>query len=338
MPIRQILSFAAAAIICLLSQTEALAAPRAVIDHQEYNFGIAWQGDTVVHIFKLKNAGNDILKMENLKITGKFTTIMMKKTLPPGEEMKITMIMDTPGVEGEGRTGAILFTNDPQRPEIEIKMWGQVKPMLTVEPMAALYFSVYQGDSKEKDLEINNHYEKSIRIIRVEQDSSRFQAQLQTIKDGQKYRLQVKVNPQAPPGRTMEKVSLVTDNDKRPKLEIGVNIFIKQDVYVFPEKVDFGRVSLEQLRKKPENLNPLIQTVQIKRRETKGQDFQIRLASDLPQIAIRKDPESHSATYRLDVSLVPDKLSLGKVDSAIRVSTNDPEVPEVQIPVAFEVE
>lgn len=326
----------AAFLACSLPPGRAMAAPQAILEETSYNFGKAWQGDTVMHIFKLKNGGNAELKFEKPKITGNHTTVMMKKSLPPGGEMGITVAMDTPGDEGEVKTGAILYTNDPKKREIELKMRGRVRPMISLTPMGALYFSVYQGTAGEKAIDITNHYETPIKITRVEQKSERFETQLQTIEAGQKYRLVVRVNPRAVPGRTMEKVTLFTDCSKRPELSIGVNIFVKQDVYVFPDRVDFGKVSLTEIEKKPENLNLLIQTLQVKRREGKGQDFQAKLEYDIPQITVKKTPESGSETYRLDVALVPEKLKPGKIDSYITVHTNDKEVPELKIPVKGE--
>ncbi|HZE22172.1 MAG TPA: hypothetical protein VE082_08970, partial [Desulfobaccales bacterium] len=64
--------------------------------------------------------------------------------------------------------------------------------------------------------------------------------------------------------------------------------------------------------------------------------FQIKLSYAIPQIAVKQDPKSGSDTYRLDVSLVPEKLKPGKIDSYITVHTNDKEVPILKIPVKGE--
>ena len=75
----------------------------------------------------------------------------------------------------------------------------------------------------------------------------------------------------------------------------------------------------------------------VKRREGKSGDFQILLQHDIPFIQIKKEPESGSDTYRLDITPIMEKMKPGKIDAFIRVKTNDKEVPELKIPVVGEV-
>lgn len=307
--------------------------PKAVISEKDYHFGKVWQGDAVKHIFRLKNAGNEDLIIRKPEITGSFTRVILHRTVPQGQEMEITLDMDTNKILGDVETGVILYTNDPANPRIELKMRGRVIPVIDVRPMAALFFSVYEGQTKEGAVNIINNYDHPLKITGIESRSSRFTAHLQTIKEGQEYKLFIKVNPKAIPGRTMEQVTLSTNNAKMPEVIVGVNIFIKRDVYIFPDQVDFGAIDLEKVKKNPQLLDFLIQTALVKRREGKGKDFQIKLEHNIPFINIKKEPESGSETYRLDISLVPEKMIPGKVETFIRVLTNDKEAPELKIPV-----
>lgn len=211
------------------------------------------------------------------------------------------------------------------------------KPMIEILPFDAIFFSVYKGESSEKSVTIVNKYEKPLQITKIISNSNRFSCQLKTVKEGQEYQFLVKVNPKASLGRTMEKATLFTNNDKMPKFDIGVNIFVKDDVYNFPDDINFGTIDLEKLKKNPQLLDLLIQTILVKRREGKGTDFQIKLEHNIPFIDIKKDPESGSETYRLDVSLVLEKMAKGKIDTFIKVITNDQEVPELKIPVKGEI-
>jgi hypothetical protein len=311
--------------------------PKAVISEKEHHFGKAMVGDTVSHVFKLKNAGDLELTIENIEITDVFTKIMFKRSIPPGQEIDITLILDTGKVKGEIETGAILSTNDPTNPLIELKMWGRIHSLIDILPMSAIFFSVYKGESQAKSVNLVNNDKKPFQITKIESLSNRFNYKLKTVKEGQEYQFLVKVNPKASLGRTMEKATLFTNNEKIPQFDIGVNIFVKDDVYNFPDDINFGTIDLEKLKKNPQLLDLLIQTILVKRREGKGSDFQIKLEHNIPFIDIKKDPESGSETYRLDVSLVLDKMTKGKIDTFIKVITNDKEVPELKIPVKGEI-
>lgn len=94
---------------------------------------------------------------------------------------------------------------------------------------------------------------------------------------------------------------------------------------------------LDELERTPQLIDFLTQTVLVKRREEKGKGFQIRVEYDLPFIKIVKTPESGSETYRLDVFLVKEKMTRGKINSTIRVFSNDKEIQKLMIPVVGEV-
>lgn len=215
---------------------------------------------------------------------------------------------------------------------------GKSIPGLDILPMSAVFFSLYKDQSKEQFVTIVNKNEQPVKIIRMETDSKRFKARLETVREGREYRLHVAVGPGASLGRTMEKVTLFTDKPEWPGIDIGVNIFIKGDVYNFPDKVDFGRVGIEDLKKNASLVDLHRQTVLVKRQPGKGKDFQIKLEHNIPFINIKKDPESGSETYQLDIVLIPEKMVKGKINAFVSVITNDKEVPEIKIPVVGEVQ
>ncbi len=310
--------------------------PEAQISEREYDFGRVWQGDTASHNFKLKNSGKKEMAIEHPQVTGPYTTVICKKFLPAGQEMEIIIALDTDNLDGKVKTGAILFTNDPAHPQIELKMQGLVTPMIEIKPLGAMFFSLYKGDSKEQSVTIVNNFDRPLEIKQLNYQSDRFQASLQTITEGKEYRLSVAVNPEGAPGRTMEQVTFRTNLEKLPEFKVGVNIFIKNDVYNFPDQVDFGTLGLEKIKKTPQLSYLLTQTVLVKSREGKNKDFQIKLDHELPFLSISKT-HSNSETYRLDVSIDLNKLKPGKIDSFITVHTNDKEVPELKIPVKGEI-
>ncbi len=311
--------------------------PELVLSEREHHFGKVMAGDTLRHSFKLKNTGDEELKIEDIKITGMFTKVVLKKLIPPKQEINVTLTMDTDKLSGEAEAGVAFRTNDPVTPWVELKMRGLIIPLVAIQPMPEMFFSVYGGQAKEDAVNIVNNSGEPLKITSLHYETQRFEARIKPIKEGKEYRLLVKVIPDAQPGRSMEKVILFTDNKRVPQVIVGVNIFIKRDVYTFPDEVNFGTIDLEKLNQNPQTLDLLIQTVLVKRREGKGTDFQIELDYNIPFIGIRKEPESQSETYRLDVFLIPDRLTRGKFDTSIRVLTNDMEVPEIRIPVLGEI-
>ncbi len=313
-----------------------------VVPEKVFDFGSVDQGEMVQHDFLIRNQGKHKLRLDKVEITGPSTDITMKKEIEPGEDAKVIMILDTKKIIGEegGKitTTALLHTDDPSNPKIELKLQGEVKPApIEFKPMKAIFLSAFKGEEKEGSVIILNHNAKPLDIFAIESKSPRFKAELQKVKPGQEYRLVVKPNPDAPRGRSKDLILLFTDNPKHAEIHVPVFLFVKEEVYTFPDLISFGKCDINKIKNSPEFARSLSQTILVKRRPGKGKDFQIKLKSQVPFLAIQKTPESGSETYRLDIALAPQKLEPGKIDSYITVRTNDKDVPELKIPVKGEI-
>ncbi len=311
--------------------------PKVVLQKPVYDFGAVMPGKKIIHDFILQNTGTAELIIGVVGLTEENMTLRGKSSIPPGQEGKISLTLDTSELKGMVDCKAVISTNDDEHPEIDLIMQGRVKSIIDILPYPVVFIATFKGEAKEMVLDIENNDDKPLLIERVEAPSQRFQATLKTIKEGEKYSLAVKSNPEGDLGKTQDLVKLYTNNEKFPELQIPVNLFIRDDVYLFPESVDLGKINLEKLKKNPQSVEFLSQTILVKRRPGKGKDFQISLETAIPFIAIKKTPENGSETYGLDVSLVPEKLKPGKISNYITVRTNDKEVPELKIPVVGEI-
>ena len=117
---------------------------------------------------------------------------------------------------------------------------------------------------------------------------------------------------------------------------MGANLFVKPDFYAFPEVVDFGSISLETLDREPQLLPLLMQTATLTNRSG---PLEIRsVTADLPFLRFSRSPDNgKESQFRLDVTPIREGMQPGKITGHIRVLTNDPEHPELTIPVQGEV-
>jgi hypothetical protein len=306
-----------------------------MVKESEYDFGSVPRGASVIHVFTIKNEGTEDLVIENVELMERFTTVRVLKTIPPGGEGKITVTFETVRVGGEFRTGVILSTNDPENPKIVFVMKGRVSDPIDVLPYSAVFLTSFRGESAERSLSIVNNDIEPLFIKEVRSEGESFHAELQTIRENMEYRLSVRSNPHASPGKYKEILWLSTNNEKIPRLKIVVNNYVKNEVYAFPEEIDLGTIRLEDLEKVAGMERVLSQTVLVKHREAK--DFKIQVEHDLPFLKVSQTPASGSDTYRLDIVPRKEKLTKGKIGGVIRVRTNDEDVPELTIPVVGEI-
>jgi hypothetical protein len=130
----------------------------------------------------------------------------------------------------------------------------------------------------------------------------------------------------------MEAVYLNTNHPTLPRLKIAVNVLVKNDLYVNPEVVDLGQISLAELTANPQLLRRLDQKLIVRKR---AGDFAIRsISTDVPALEVRVSTEGRAQAFQIEVARVRDRLVPGRLAGTIRLETDDKEFPLLEVPVA----
>lgn len=308
---------------------------RAVFAETRHEFGTVNQGVKLSHAFKVRNDGNMPLVIRSVDLQEPGMKVSFTASVGAGQAAQITIDWDTSRLQGlvEGR--ALVNFSDPSRPQVELVLSGSVLPSIEILPMPVVFFSVYKGETAERSITVVNHEARPLQITRVEPGGTHFEATLTPVDPGKVFRLDVRVPRDVAPGRYMEAVYLHTNHPTMSRLAIGVNVLVKNDLYVNPEAVDLGRMSIKELTEQPALLQMLTQSLMVKKR---AGEFSIRAISfDLEVLSITRSPVGRGQAFRVDVSLVHEKLKPGPITGTIRIVTDDKEFPELIIPVRGEV-
>lgn len=319
----------------LLCSTAINAAPQAVFDTLQQSFGRVDQGSVVSQTFRLRNAGDSPLRIEQAKFSMPGMRIRARQEIAPGETAEVKIEWDTRGynLEVEGQT--LLVLNDPQQPRVILTSSGEVRAPLEILPRPALYLSQYRDEPATGSLEIRNNRDEPLKIERIEPLGSHFQASLETLEDGKRYRLVVKGADKAELGRHREAVVLHTSDPAHPRLHIEVNTLVKADVSISQDSVDFGRLSLAELQRHPDRLELLRQTLIVRNR---AGDMRITgLQSGLAGLQLSPLPEAAAQAFKIDVGLDPARLKPGPLDGQIELRTDNPAMARLSIPVSGEI-
>jgi hypothetical protein len=97
--------------------------PKVLIEEQLYNFGIAPPGETKSHGFCITNIGEAPLLLVKPP-TG--WSKGWRRTLRVGERFEYELFWNPSYSQTCFAQGVVLFTNDPQRPQIEMAVFGRV--------------------------------------------------------------------------------------------------------------------------------------------------------------------------------------------------------------------
>jgi hypothetical protein len=262
--------------------------------------------------------------------------VRFRKVIAPGEQGTVTVEWNTEHVKGKQEAEIFVYCNDPSQHQLKVLLEGTVQPRIEFQPYAAVFFSLFQGESGERSVRILNRQDRPLHILKLEPSADYFTPVLNTVREGEEYELKVKVGPNAPAGRHQELITVRTDDAASPEHRMFVNVLVKTDVYVNPERLDFGKVNLEQLRRDPGLSDLVSATLMVKKR---AGTFMINsITSDLDALTIRRDPQQGaSGSFQVDAKLEPAMLHPGELRGTIRIQTSDPAFPEFDVPVSASI-
>lgn len=69
-----------------------------------------------------------------------------------------------------------------------------------------------------------------------------------------------------------------------------------------------------------------------------GEGFEIGVQTDVPFLSLSPARSKFKDRYQIEVAVIPEKLKSGAINGSIIVVTNDPEFPQLVVPVKAVVE
>ena len=308
--------------------------PKAVFPSMSVNFGKVIQGSSVEPEFVVKNDGSAALQIQKVNMTGpiKIVVTKMPSHIAPGAEGIIRLKLDTSKINGEIDGEISVSLNDPSLPEAQLELRGQVVGPIELSPMPAFFVAAQRGENKSSSIEIINHEPEPIRIEKIEHASTRFTTGLETIKEGQHYRLNLTLDSNAAAGRQADTILLKTSSKSTPQLKVVANTYLHERVYAFPDAVDFGKFSLDQVRQNPNLLQQIAQQFMVYQKG--GSDFRVEVSTDLPNLNLKAVRGAAGDRYQVVVNLIREKLQPGPIKGSIFIHTTDREFPKITVPVS----
>lgn len=301
-----------------------------IVPETSHNFGVVKQGDVISYTFVIRNTDVVPLNIERFELSQLGMTARATPMIAAGAEGKITLKWDTRNVTGKVTGKGILYFDDPVQKPVVLVLSGAVKPPIEFVPARIVYLSLFKGESAAQTVTIiNNDESRPLEITRIERRGEHFVAELHTPRSGDVHNIVLTIPSDTAPGRYLEALEIHTDDPTRSPLMIGVNILVKENLYTFPQILEFNTMHGSQVT------GQVTQSLLVKKRE--GQ-FEInRVTSTIPFLAIEREPDGKSGTFRIDVSIDSTQLKPGTTSGILRIETDDSEFPEVVVPVRVEL-
>jgi len=106
------------------------ASPHIFVEEGVYDFGVVVEGETVSHAFLIENRGDEMLRITRVWTScGCTATNLSDSEIEPGQIRRITVEVSTDGFGGLQISKSVhIESNDPENPEIVLRMMGTVVP------------------------------------------------------------------------------------------------------------------------------------------------------------------------------------------------------------------
>jgi hypothetical protein len=319
----------------LLSSPAILAqSPSVSVRQAEFDFGTVIRGAVREHTFTVVNHTAIPLQIDKVRLTPPLMPAAMLRAIPASSEEVLRVKIDTTNLTGAYEGVILLSFTDANVAEVRLTVRGRVVPPIEVSP-PALFVTAQRGEQAQASVDILNHTGDPVVIDSAVHPQMHFKTKLETIEEGRRFRLTLVMNPDGPAGKNRETILLKTNSAAVPELKIAAYTYMRERVYTFPESVDLGALRLDDIQRNPELVEAAAQILMVYRKGTT--DFQATVTTDIPELIVNSERGPLGDRYQLTVRLAVEKVRVGPIRGAIFVNTNDPEIPQLTVPVTGQI-
>lgn len=318
----------------ILTSPTVAQSPSVSAANAQFDFGTAIRGAVLEHTFTLVNHTASPLRVDKVRLTPPLMPAGVLREVPANNEAVLRVKIDTTNLSGVYEGLILLSFADPKVAEVRLTVVGRVVPPIEIKP-PALVVTAQRGERAQASVEILNHTTEPIVIDAPVAPPSRFSTRLETIEKGRRFRLTLTMDPNGPAGKNREMILLETSSAAVPELRVAAYTYLRERVYTFPESVDLGSLRLDDMRRDPELVKAAAQILMIYRKGTT--DFQATVTTDVPALVITSERGPLGDRYQLTVRLAAEKAEAGPVSGSIFIKTNDPDIPQLTVPVSGQI-
>lgn len=318
-------------------QTAATGAPKLVITKTDFNAGEIKEATPVKHTFTFRNEGTGPLEIKKVTLTCGCETVDYDKTVAPGQEGKLTLLVKTEGASGAQSKMVVVTTNDPQKPSFDLtihlnvistgKKTGQVVGPFVVAPSTQVSRQTPVGTAADFAVTIYSTGTPPAKITKIVSDAPGYSFSLEPGSDGTTWVIRG-TGPQAlPVGRHRQPASALTDSKETPEIKLEFDTTVVLPLRVSPQQLVFTGVA--GYDGAPPRASKFIWVMQ-----SGGPAFELKgFESTLPFLSVERSDAGNAAgasVLRVLFTAIPPK---GTHTGKLVIKTNQISQPQFEIQV-----
>jgi hypothetical protein len=230
------------------------AAPRAVVPESIKDFGTVQRGDRLAHRFVIRNDGDAILEITEVKPACGCTVAEFDRTIAPGQSGEIRAEVDTSSFRGPIAKSVQVFTNDTTNPKVNLVIKAAIRAAVEAHPGYSRFVAV-EGESAQSSSQIVWSSDREdftvlsvdspYRFVKVSHREATSEERRSGV-PGRQWKVDIALSASAPIGPLADFVVVHTDHPDKATLSIPVSGFVRPILTVTPRIADFGRRELSE--------------------------------------------------------------------------------------------
>jgi len=302
--------------------------PDKVID-----LGTVSKGEVVEAVFKVVNEGDEPLLVKSVRPTCGCTVADFDREILPGAVGHVTAKLDTADFSGPVSKSVLIMTNDAANPTVTVIIKADVKPHIEVLPRPLIRFNAVTKEKMEESVVVvASEPDKEFKITGVESSVPYLVASYAPLGADERvrgysqtqYRVTLGLSDEAEVGPVSGRVIIHTDHPEAPEVPVKVYGVVRALLHVTPPQIQFGAVDAKT--------RPGRNVIVVSNRTTEGEMDITGVNIDDPAFSAEVRPIREGSRYQVTVIIDP-AAKPGDHYATLKVSTNDPEYPELEVPV-----
>jgi hypothetical protein len=320
---------------CVVAQAEGT--PKIQFEKTVYDFGKVAQVETVTGVFKFKNTGTGILKVEPPKPSCGCTIAGLKPdTLKPGESGELAFTLNLGRAKAQMEKHISVTSNDPQAREVSLTIKADYTPLYDLNPMTLAPDLALGVNSTNQFTTLTRTDGKPLRIAKLEASQPWITARLEpgAKADDSTARVRVEIKRNGAPRRYNEYIQVYTaEQTNGPVSTIYLYGQILGEVSLSPEVLYWSVTDPEKTRKeRPE----AIVTRRLTIRSANGKSFEIKNPqSTLKGIKLELVPKEPGKVYELIAKL--DEVPGTTINGSVSFETSVAAQSRIEVPMIVNV-
>ena len=310
-------------------------ASKVVVEEKLIDAGTVAQGEVIDAVFTLSNEGTASLEVKSVRPTCGCTVVKFDNQIPPGTTGTISAKVDTSNFNGPISKSMLVATNDPNIPSLSLVIKALVRPYVEVLPRPLVRFNAVQGERTEQKLTVVSAEADGLVVSKVETSLSFLETEIRKLgkdeliqgKPEPQYEVTLRLSEDAPAGPVSARAMIHTSNPKAPKVPVRIFGVVRALLHVTPSQVQFG--AIEAKTKAGRN-------VIIVNNRPGAQVKVTGAAIDDEAFATEVYTIEEGKRYQVTVSVDPEAKP-GTRSANMTISTDDPQFPELKVPVSANI-